>query len=105
MRLSDLLEADVVDEGGRSLGRVHDVRLVQDGPAPAGRDPSFRVLGLLLGNASIGRRLGYHRGTQRAPWLLRTVLGRGRVEYLPWERVRRVEQGRIVAAGPAEELP
>ena len=36
MRLSELLGCVVVDERGRSAGRVHDVRLVQDGP-PVGQ--------------------------------------------------------------------
>ena len=36
MRLSELLGAEVLDEAGRSAGRVHDVRLVQDGPVLGG---------------------------------------------------------------------
>jgi sporulation protein YlmC with PRC-barrel domain len=39
MRLSELLGAEVVDEAGRSAGRVHDVRLVQDGPVVAASGP------------------------------------------------------------------
>ena len=39
MRLSDLLGAEVVDQAGESAGRVHDVRLVQDGPVLGGSGP------------------------------------------------------------------
>ena len=45
MRLSDLLGADVVDEAGRHAGRVHDVRLVQDGPLVGSFGAALRVDG------------------------------------------------------------
>ena len=40
MRLSDLLGAEVLDEAGGSAGRVHDVRLVQDGPVLVASAPA-----------------------------------------------------------------
>jgi sporulation protein YlmC with PRC-barrel domain len=41
MRLSDLLASTVFDHDGRAIGRVRDVRLVQDGPlVDARRQPS-----------------------------------------------------------------
>ena len=40
MRLTDLLDAEVVDRCGQRAGRVHDVRLVRDGPLIVGRTPS-----------------------------------------------------------------
>jgi sporulation protein YlmC with PRC-barrel domain len=45
MRLTDLLGAEVIDQEGRSAGRVHDVRLVQDGPPVGGFGASLRVAG------------------------------------------------------------
>ena len=40
MRLTDLLGAEVVDRCGQPAGRVHDVRLVQDGPLIGGFGPA-----------------------------------------------------------------
>jgi sporulation protein YlmC with PRC-barrel domain len=40
MRLTDLLGAEVVDRSGQHAGRVHDVRLVQDGPLVGGFGPA-----------------------------------------------------------------
>ena len=38
MNLSDLLGSEVVDAGGRTIGKVHDARLVKDGPPEANAD-------------------------------------------------------------------
>jgi hypothetical protein len=75
VRLSELIHAKVVDEDGRRRGRVHDVRLVQDGPL-SGADAAFRVDAVVIGAGSLGTRLGYLRGGVKGPWLLRTVFGR-----------------------------
>ena len=86
MRLSDLLGAGVLDEAGRSAGRVHDVRLVQNG--------------------AVGARLGYDRGRMKGPlpvklagWL------RHDGRYVQWGRVRSIEPDRIVISGTVEDLP
>jgi hypothetical protein len=65
MRLSDLLGAEVLDEAGRSAGRVHDVRLVQDGPVVGGFGAALRLDGLLVGRRAVGARLGYDRGKMK----------------------------------------
>jgi len=53
MRLSELLGCVVVDERGRLVGRVHDVRLVQDGPPIGQFGASLRLLGLLVGRHAV----------------------------------------------------
>ena len=107
MRLSDLLGAEVVDDAGRSAGHVHDVRLVQDGPLVGSFGASLRLDGLIVGRRSIGARLGYERRKMRGPLLVKLVTGwlyhDGR--YVQWDRVRSVEEDRILISGSAEELP
>jgi hypothetical protein len=104
MRLSELLGAEVTDETGRALGRVHDVRLVQDGPRSGSGDATFRVLGFLVGKARVGRRFGYHRAPPPGPWFLRVLFGRSTILFLPWERVAGVDRRGVVARGRAGDL-
>src|SRR4051794_20018722 len=59
MKVSDLLETTVIDATGRSLGRVRDVRVVQDGPLHPSGQAGFRVHGLVAGRFALGTRLGY----------------------------------------------
>jgi hypothetical protein len=89
MRLSDLLRCEVVDEDGDRLGRVSDVRLVQDGPIRAGVQAELRVDALVVGRAGLAERLGYVKNRVRGPWLLRapfTALER-RARIVPAEEV------------------
>lgn len=76
MRLSELLDRPVVDAGGRRLGKVRDVRLVQDGPITGGTQAAMRVDAVVVSRGWRGVRLGYLRGEVRGPWLLRTIFGR-----------------------------
>jgi len=89
MRLSELMQAHVIDPDGNDLGSVDDVRLVQDGPVLQPFGAAFRVEGLVLGRRAIGTRLGYHRGDVVGPWLLRTLFRwlQRRAKYVPWEAV------------------
>ena len=107
MRLTDLLGAEVIDQEGRSAGRVHDVRLVQDGPPVGGFGASLRVAGLIVGARGIGARLGYQRRHVKGPWLVRVLAGwlfhDGR--YVEWGRVRAIEPNRILISGTVEDLP
>jgi hypothetical protein len=107
MRLSELLGAEVVDEHGHSVGKVHDIRLVPAGPQPGGAGPALRVEGLLVGRRALGARFGFDRGTVRGPWLLKAVFGAlghdGR--YLPWDRIRSLQARQIHITGTADDLP
>jgi hypothetical protein len=107
MRLSELLGAEVTDEQGRPAGRVHDVRLTQDGPVIGGFGARFRLAGLVVGKRALGARLGYDRGDMHGPWLVKAIAGslhrQGR--YVEWGRVQAVEPGRIRISGSADDLP
>ncbi|HKY13848.1 MAG TPA: PRC-barrel domain-containing protein [Microthrixaceae bacterium] len=100
MRISDLLDQEVVDERGRRLGKVHDVRLVQDARSAEGDDALFRVDTLLVGRAGLATRLGYTRNGVRGPWLVKLLATRWerRAEHIPWTAIERVE-GRLVRRG------
>lgn len=100
MRMSELVGVPVVDESGRTLGKVHDLRLVADGAAyPATGNRAYRVHALVVGAGTVGMRLGYARGHVQGPWLLRVLARRlrRRRHEIPWEAVREVTPGRIVA--------
>src|SRR3954454_11695379 len=104
MRLSDLLDHDVVDEAGHDLGIVHEVHLVQDGPQVAGGTQTLLLHGLYVGSGTVARRVGYARGIVRGPWLVGALLAHGRVRYVPWERVSDIAD-RITVSGDAFDLP
>jgi hypothetical protein len=87
--LAHLLHAEVVDESGRRLGRVHDVRVIRDAdPAEADQAPGYRVEGLIIGRRGLRVRLGLR--TARSPEPLRAS------EPLPWEEVIAFERGRLI---------
>jgi hypothetical protein len=102
MRLSDLLGAEVLDEAGGSAGRVHDVRLVQDGPVLGGFGAGLRLDGLLVGRRGVGVRLGYGRGAMKGPLPVRLLAG-GR--YVEWGQIRTVQPDRIRISGSINDLP
>jgi sporulation protein YlmC with PRC-barrel domain len=107
MRLSDLLGAEVVDQRGGSAGKVHDVRLVQDGPLVGGFGASLRVDGLLVGGRAVGARFGYQRRDMKGPLLVKLLAGRlyRGSRYVGWDRVRAIGQDRIVISGSVSDLP
>ncbi len=76
MRISDLLASEVRQADGTLVGRVREVRVVQDGPIIGGIQAGFRVEALLIGKGSLGVRLGYHAGDIRGPWLLNMLFRR-----------------------------
>ena len=79
MRLSELLNREVVTESGERLGRVHDVR----GELVGGR---LRVTGLVAGRLGILERYGIGTHGSGGPAQAK-VHGH---PVIPWERVVRV---------------
>ena len=95
MRISDLLDRPVVDAAGADVGKVHDVRLVQDGPLLGGVLAALRVDALVVGRGTLSLRLGYHRHGVRGPAPLRalfTALDR-RARVVPWGQVVVADDG------------
>ncbi len=76
MRISDLMASDVQQADGTHVGRVREVRVVQDGPLINGIQAAFRVDAVIVGRGSLGVRLGYHAEHDRGPWLLNLLFGR-----------------------------
>jgi hypothetical protein len=106
VRLTDLLDADVVAPSGRTIGHVHDVRLVQDGPPIGNAGASFRVEGLVVGGTSFGARLGFTRSEVRGPWLLTRLfqLLHADERFVPWTTVRAVTQHAVHVDVEAADL-
>jgi hypothetical protein len=107
MRLSEILGCEVVDEGGRSAGKVHDVRMVQDGPPIGQFGARLRLSGLIVGRHALGARFGYDRGNMKGPWLLKRVVGSGRDgRFVDWGLVRSIDPAhrRIEITGSIDDL-
>jgi hypothetical protein len=107
MRLRDLLGSELVVVGGGSLGRIRDVRLVQDGPLLGSFGAALRIGGLLAGPASVGVRFGYTRGHMDAPALIAAVLrARGPLLFTPWDDVIAITENVVhVRAGTSLSEP
>ena len=106
MRLTDLLDARVLDPSGTPIGRVHDVRLVQDGPAIGNAGATFRIDGLVVGGSRFGARLGFTRTAVRGPWLVMRFFERLHAgeRLVPWTAVRSVTEGEIRVGVVREDL-
>jgi hypothetical protein len=107
MRLTELLGAEVVDQAGRSAGRVHDVRLVQDGPLMGGFGAGLRLGGLIVGRRAVGARLGYERREMHGPLLVKLLAGwlRHDGRFVAWDQISSIEPERILISGFVEDLP
>ena len=95
MKLSELLGREVVTADGKSLGKVHDVLLVQDGPIQSNQSAALRLHALAVGRRSYGTKLGYTQGTVTGPWLLRRLLHRDPT-IIPWGDIVSRADDRIV---------
>ena len=108
MRLSDLLGADVTEAGGRTVGQVQDVRLVQDGAYVEGFGQALRVEGIVTGKGSLAMRLGFARAGIKGPWPLTTIFRRleRRAEYYTWDEVEAWDESGVhLKAGAAASEP
>jgi hypothetical protein len=110
VRVSDLLETHVVDAQGRSLGRVRDIHVVQDGPLRSSGQAAFRVHGLVAGTFALGTRLGYasreglHQTSEtRGPFLLRAIFrwAHRHAVYVRWDDITEITETRITIGKPS----
>lgn len=106
MRIGELLHSTVMDGAGRSVGHVHDVRLVQDGPLMEGFGAALRIAGLVVGSGGGAVRLGYHRHRVRGPFLVKKLFTtiEARARYVPWEQVERWDGRTVTLRCGADEL-
>ena len=104
MLMSDVVGREVVDGGGRKLGKVTDVRLVQDGPLVEGFGAALRVDAVVVGRGGLAERLGYVRGGVRGPWLLRALACalEGRAWIVAWDDLSPTDDGYAVARSRTE---
>jgi hypothetical protein len=110
MRLSDILECQIVDDQGEPIGRVHDVRLIRRGPPQGMFGPSYQIVGLIFGRSAVGTRLGFDRAAVKGPWPLKKLFGRSRRkhQYVEWGMVEKVHEGLIrlkVGKEACQEVP
>jgi hypothetical protein len=105
--MGELLRSQVIDAEGCRVGRVHDLRLVRDGPVLGAFGPALRLDGLVVGRGSLAIRLGYHRAEVTGPFLLGRVFRalEGRARYVPWARVAGHDGGTITLSCRLEDLP
>jgi sporulation protein YlmC with PRC-barrel domain len=83
MRVSELLASTVVDEKGRNLGPVRDVRVKAEG---------LRVSGIVIGRgrfAALGHAWGFAEGRAQGPWLFGFLMRDAvrRAEFVPADRI------------------
>jgi hypothetical protein len=95
MRLSDLLHAEVFGPDDERLGRVLDVRMVQDGPLLEPWGAAFRVHGLIVGPRIAGTMLGFERAQVHGPALLKALFHsvERHARYVEWPHVVSAERG------------
>ena len=107
MRISDLLDRQVVDAEGAPVGKVHDVRLVQDGPLLAGGLAALRADALVVGGGTLSVRLGYHRHGVRGPAPLRALFSalERRAVVVPWPALVLTDDGPLRLRCRRAELP
>ena len=105
MRLNELLGRSVLDRHGERIGGVADVRLVQDGPLPAGgSQAALRVDGLIVVERHVTQLFGYERHV--GPALLRAIVQSrlGGVWYLPWGDIARITDDAVEVTHGRDEL-
>lgn len=106
MRLSELIGSNVVDEDGRDLGPVRDVRLRRREP-PGGND--LEIAGLVVGGgrfAAPAHAWGFAEGRARGPWLLAALFRQAAAQarFIPADRVLEWHSPKVKMAGSADDL-
>ncbi len=101
MRTTELLAADVVDERGRRVGQVRDVRISL---------PSYELAGVAVADgwrARLAHRWGFAEGRTQGPWLFRALLRPAvrKTLFVPASRVTEWGPGVVRITGSAEDLP
>lgn len=104
MRATDLLSATVVDESGRSLGRVHDIRIERQ---PSEGRGGFPVAGLAIGGGRLAHVWGFAEHRAAGPWLLRALTARTAraARFVPADRVTDWGPGVVRIHGHGDTLP
>jgi hypothetical protein len=108
MRASELFAATVVDEDGRSWGRVHDIRISRDTAAGAdGKGSAIRVVGLAIGGGQLVHSWGFAEGRATGPWLLRALTARAarRARFLPAQQIVDWGPDAVRFRGRYQDLP
>ncbi len=84
MTAAELLAAEVVDENGNRLGKVHDLRLRRTG----GSD-SWALDAIVVGPTAFAYRLGYTSRDDQGPRLLAGLVRRltRRTRHIAWRDV------------------
>lgn len=94
MRLSDLVGAEVVEQGGKRIGHVFDIRVRRRaGSATDSASQQWRIVGLVLGRRGLWERLGLARPLHNTVVMKRDLLA--------WDQVDSVNDGRVVARAGA----
>lgn len=105
MRLSELLDVEVRDRDGRRVGRVVDIRLVQDGPVQFPYGAALRVDGFIVAERELVRMLGYERDVRPAIFRRLIGLAHGTVRFVGFAEVERLPDGTLRAAAATADLP
>jgi len=107
MRASDVLESRVYDSAGDEVGQVHDIRMVRDAPVQGAFGPGYRVLGLIVGPAGLGVRLGFDRSSMHGPWVLKALFRwtHRNAKLVDWSLIDSMDQREIRLRVKGEELP
>ena len=97
MLLSDLLGSSVRTPGGRTLGRVVDVRF-RRGPRQGAQEGTLQLIALIASPRTRLPFFGYERGTVDKPAVIAAIVAwmhRGS-RVIPWECVQRVDRNTVL---------
>lgn len=105
MRISELLGAPVHDPDGESVGKVVDVRLVQDGPLQFPYGAALRLDGFIVAERTPMRLLGYERDVRPAVFRFLVRALAGTVRFVSYDGSERLEDGSLRTRDRRSQLP